>query len=55
MKYSLSFVSNMPPKKLYMNTYILKITIQNLKNYVQILCEIYKKEIENKEENDFTI
>ena len=26
-----------------MNTYILKITIQNLKNYVQILCEIYKK------------
>ena len=55
MKYSLSFVSNMPPKKLYVNTYILKITIQNLKNYVQILCEIYKKEIENKEENDFTI
>ena len=45
----------MPPKKLYVNTYILKITIQNLKNYVQILCEIYKKEIENKEENDFTI
>ena len=45
----------MPPKKLYVNTYILKITIQNLKNYVQILCEIYKKKIENKEENDFTI
>lgn len=45
----------MPPKKLYVDTYILKITIQNLKNYVQILCEIYKKEIENKEENDFKI